>query len=107
MKNRTILFAFFLLLVSIGYSQTCTVGYPPPSDNCATAPAIQLNGVYCGNTCNATANDAAWFKNSNEFCNSVSKQTIENNGFYIFQDKKPHSINLQMQEETSYMACLL
>jgi len=85
MKNRTILFAFFLLLVSIGYSQTCTVGYPPPSDNCATAPAIQLNGVYCGNTCNATANDAAWFKHSNEFCNSVSKQTIENNGFYIFQ----------------------
>lgn len=63
----------------------CTSGPPSASDNCATAPVVALNGVYCDNTCSYTANDALWFKNSNVFCSSVAKQTVENNSFYMFQ----------------------
>jgi len=64
---------------------SCTAGPPSANDGCALAPVIALGSVYCDNTCTYTANDAAWFKASGAFCNNVSKQTVENNGFYRFQ----------------------
>ncbi|MNV04456.1 hypothetical protein D3C71_947520 [compost metagenome] len=75
-----------LLISFTNYGQPpCTSGPPSASDNCATAPVVALNGVYCDNTCSYTANDALWFKNSNVFCSAVAKQTVENNSFYMFQ----------------------
>ena len=75
---KIILTVSIFLFPFIAYSQ------PVASDNCASAPLINTLGTYTGNTGNFTPNDALWFKNSNNFCSSVAKQTVENNGFYKF-----------------------
>lgn len=88
MKNSIapgiLIICLFIAFTNFG-QPPCTSGPPSASDNCATAPVVALNGVYCDNTCSYTANDALWFKNSNVFCSSVAKQTVENNSFYMFQ----------------------
>lgn len=86
MRAPVVLAMILLSARTVSAQPPCTSGPPSASDNCPTATPIGLNGVYCDNTCNFTANNASWFGSSGVFCGSgVNAQTIENNGFYRFQ----------------------
>jgi hypothetical protein len=94
LKLQIIFSLIFLGLNSFSQS-ACTIGPPSANDGCLNATLLTTSGVYCDNTCNFTANDASWFKNSGAFCGilSTQKQTVENNSFYKFAAQS-NSINL-------------